>query len=112
MVEDGENPAQSARRELAEETGIRAAEFAFVGSFVPMPSSTQRLHVFKATGLALGEPELTSGELAQGLRLEWWPLDKALEAVWDGQVQLSGSALALLAYTARCAPARPVSGGW
>ncbi|MDQ1289151.1 MAG: hypothetical protein QG622_2717 [Actinomycetota bacterium] len=39
--------------------------------------------------------------VAQGLRLEWWPVEKAVAAVWDGQVQLAGSALALLACTTR-----------
>ena len=101
MVEDGEDPARSALRELAEETGIIAREVAFVGSFAVMPCSTQRLHVFEATGLTLGEPDLTPGEVAQGLRLEWRPIEAAVRSVWDGQVTLSGSALALLLYASR-----------
>ncbi len=32
------------------------------------------------------------------MALEWWPMDKAVAAVRDGGVKLSGSALALLAF--------------
>lgn len=35
------------------------------------------------------------------MTLEWWPPEDALAALWDGQLKLSGSALALLAYTTR-----------
>lgn len=104
MVEDGEDPETSAHRELREEVGLTAKSLCLVGSFVPMPRSTQRLHLFEARGLTLGDPDLTPDEIAQGLSLEWLPVDQAIEAVHDGRVQLSGSALALLAYLARRSP--------
>ncbi|WP_051944372.1 NUDIX domain-containing protein [Streptacidiphilus rugosus] len=101
MIDPGEEPAAAAARELAEETGLRASSWRTAGVFAPMTTSTQRLHFFEATGLTLGEPDRQPNEVAQGMTLEWWPLGKAVQAVWDGQVKLSGSALALLAYAAR-----------
>ncbi|WP_285601414.1 NUDIX hydrolase [Kineosporia sp. NBRC 101731] len=101
MIEPGESPLEAARRELGEETGVVAEALSPLGVFAPMPRSTQRLHVFEASGLTVGDPQLTQEEVEQAMVVEWWPVEKAVEAVWDGLVQLSGSALALLAYSAR-----------
>lgn len=101
LVEGEEEPQQAAMRELAEETGLTAAAWRQVGTFAPMPRSTQLLHFFEASDLTRGQPRLEPGEIAQGMALEWWPVDQAIGAVWDGQVKLSGSALALLAYTSQ-----------
>ena len=101
LVEAGEDPLIAAVRELGEETGLTAAVWRSTGTFAPMPRSTQLLHFFEASDLTHGQPRLEPGEIAQGMRLEWWPVDQAIGAVWDGQVKLSGSALALLAYTAQ-----------
>lgn len=98
LVEDGEDPLEAARRELEEEAGLTAGTWRSMGTFAPMPRSTQLLHLFAAVDLVVGSPSLTPGEAAQGMALEWWPMDKAVAAVRDGGVKLSGSALALLAF--------------
>ncbi|MFI2754762.1 NUDIX domain-containing protein [Cellulomonas sp. P22] len=101
MVEEGETSRAAAERELAEETGLSAADWERVGEFVPVPYSTQRLSIFLATGLVCGTPHLEAHEIDAGFRLEWWPLVDALGRVRDGEVRLSGSALALLLVTER-----------
>ncbi len=52
-VEDGEDPLDTAERELEEETGYRASKVEHVYSYHPSVSRTkQSVHVFRATGLA------------------------------------------------------------
>ncbi|MCL6595616.1 MAG: NUDIX hydrolase [Firmicutes bacterium] len=53
----GESPAACARRELAEETGMRARRLRAVGRFLPSPGfSGEWLHLYVATGLVPGPP--------------------------------------------------------
>lgn len=96
MVEEGETPRVAASRELAEEAGLSATTWVLAGEFVPVPYSTQRLSVFFSTGLTRGLPRLEAHEVDADFRLEWWPFVDALQSVRDGDVRLSGSALALL----------------
>ncbi|WP_421856198.1 NUDIX domain-containing protein [Oricola sp.] len=47
---DGEDPAEAARREVFEETGIRLGKLEPVGAFWPMPGcATERVHCFLAS---------------------------------------------------------------
>lgn len=55
-VENGEDPEETARRELEEETGYRAKKIEYVYTYHPSVSKSRQLvHVFRATGLAKGE---------------------------------------------------------
>lgn len=52
-IEDGESPAEAARRELAEECGLEASTWEQVGGFWVVPAySTEYSHVFVAQGLS------------------------------------------------------------
>ena len=63
-MEPGENPAEAARRELAEECGLAAASLRELGSFWAVPAySTEFVHVFEATELtAVTSPHLDADE--------------------------------------------------
>ena len=51
-LETSESPVAAAARELEEETGLRAADLRFLGSFFPAPGfCSEELHLFVATGL-------------------------------------------------------------
>jgi 8-oxo-dGTP pyrophosphatase MutT (NUDIX family) len=53
-IEMGETPEQAARRELEEETGYRAGELTFLGSYYPEPGiSNKQAHAFLARRLQL-----------------------------------------------------------
>ena len=51
-IDAGEKPLQTAKRELAEETGYRAARWKKLGMIYPSPGMLdERLHIYLATGL-------------------------------------------------------------
>ena len=53
LDEDGEDPLQTAKRELAEEIGKRAETWEPLGSFYTSPGFTdEQVHLFLATGIA------------------------------------------------------------
>jgi ADP-ribose pyrophosphatase len=60
MIERGEPPIETARRELIEETGYRADSLRFLWSIYTTPGfCTERIHFFVAEGLSAGaaQPE-------------------------------------------------------
>ena len=91
-VEPGETHEQAAVRELAEECGLAAAAVREVGRFLAVPAySTERVHVFEATGLADADGTAVLDD-DEDLELEWVPLDRAERALSDA---VSIAALAL-----------------
>ncbi len=55
-MDPGEKPFQTARRELAEETGYKARKWTRLASFWLSPGYVQeRMHLYQATGLTAGE---------------------------------------------------------
>ena len=62
-LDAGEDPLACARRELQEETGYLAREWAYAGSMHPVIAySTEVIHLFFARGLVAGERQLDEGE--------------------------------------------------
>lgn len=62
-LEPGEDPAQSGRRELREETGCTAGRFESMGSLIPTCAyDTEVIHLFFASDLTRGEQDLDENE--------------------------------------------------
>ncbi len=75
MIERGEPPIETARRELIEETGYRAEELEFIWSIYTTPGfCTERIHFFVARGLTPGEAEPEEDEQFE---LRVWSLEDA-----------------------------------
>lgn len=95
---EGEDPALAARRELAEEADLLAADLVKLGEFYSTPGvSSEMIHYFLATGLT-PVPEVDLHERTDEethIELHWWDLDKALAAVADGEIRNGVCALAL-----------------
>jgi ADP-ribose pyrophosphatase len=62
-LETGEDPLLCGQRELLEETGYTAREWAYAGAMhLAIAYSTEIIHIYFARGLALGTQQLDHGE--------------------------------------------------
>jgi ADP-ribose pyrophosphatase len=93
-IDAGEPLLECARRELLEETGYRAREWAHAGSMHnAMAYSTEVIELFFARGLVAGEQQLDHGELLELVLLDPEALDAAAAA---GKVTDAKTLVALL----------------
>jgi ADP-ribose pyrophosphatase len=99
-LEPGEDPAQTARRELAEETGYRAGCIEPLATFYMSPGILdERMVLYLATELQPGPTALEAGEDIRPRCCTW---DKALAMVRDGRIRDAKTMLGLLYYQAFC----------
>ena len=94
IVEEGEDPAKTAAREIEEETGYRPRSVEHLVTFEPMIGMVNSPHhVFLGRGAELiGEPT----ETTEMQRMEWIPLGDIPGLIGDGLIRTSGSLVALL----------------
>lgn len=113
---EGEDPVDAARRELAEETGLAAAEWSVLVDIAVSPGFTdEAIRVYLATGLTdVDRPDPEHEEA--DLEIARVPVDEAVDRALAGEIvnatALSGI-LALVACRARGDGAgRPVDAEW
>jgi ADP-ribose pyrophosphatase len=94
--EPDESPLETARRELAEETGYRAKSFEELVVHFPSPGVlNERMWIFVAKGLTPGPPAREANEEIDNLVVSW---DEALSMLDSREIQDGKTVLALLAY--------------
>jgi 8-oxo-dGTP pyrophosphatase MutT (NUDIX family) len=94
------DPLSAAKRELAEETGLRAANWQTVGQVRGADSLSNHVdHVFTATDLVFGTAN--PGPDEADLRVLWMSFDEALALVTEGDITHAGSAYGLLCEAVR-----------
>lgn len=97
-LEPGEDPEDSGRRELREETGCSAGRFVPMGKLIPTCAyDTEVIHLFFASELTRGEQGLDENEF---LSVERYTLDEALQMVLDGEIVDAKTQIGLLKYQA------------
>jgi ADP-ribose pyrophosphatase len=84
-LEQGEQPADCAARELIEETGYRAGRLERLTSFYAAPGILdEHMHLFLATDLTPGPPQREAGEEIENLIVSW---DEALAMIEHGEIR-------------------------
>ena len=82
--EPEETPIETARRELTEETGYRAGKIQELTQFLMSPGILdERMHLFVATQLTAGSPDLQSGEQITVRPTTW---DETMNLIRQGRI--------------------------
>jgi ADP-ribose pyrophosphatase len=94
--EPDESPLETARRELAEETGYRAADFEELVAYFPSPGVlSERMWIFVAKGLTAGQHAREPNEEIENFIVSW---NDALAMIDRREIQDGKTIVALLAY--------------
>lgn len=94
---EGEDPLDTAKRELAEEVDLAAEHWEKLARMAPTPGgSDEIIHIYLATGLSAA-PEVFArdGEEAD-IRIAWVPIEEAVTAVLGGRVANGAMMLGVL----------------
>jgi len=113
----GEDPVETARRELAEEVGVAADDWSVLVDVVSSPGfSDESVRVYLATGLTdIGRPDLGADDEEADLEIHRIPLADAVAMVFDGSIVNSSCVAAVLAVHAvrtGAARTRPADAPW
>src|SRR3990172_4791546 len=92
--EPNESPLETARRELAEETGYRAAQFDELVAYYPSPGVlNERIWIFVASGLTPGQHAREPNEEIENLVVSW---TDALAMIDRGEIEDGKTLVAML----------------
>ena len=95
-VSPPEDPLETARRELMEETGYRAGSFEKLHEFWVSPGIlNERMHFFVARDLTSGDAAREEGEQIQNLVVPW---SEALAMIDRGQIRDAKTIVGLLLF--------------
>jgi len=93
-LEEGEEPLESAKRELAEEVGLTGGRWRALGSFYTTPGfCNEQMHVFAADGVERGSADPEDDEELEIVR---WPLSEIGERLQELEDAKTIVGLALL----------------
>jgi 8-oxo-dGTP pyrophosphatase MutT (NUDIX family) len=93
-LEQGEDPLDCAKRELAEEAGLVAARYTSLGVAHGAAFLTGRAHLFLAESMT--ESERNPERYEQDMEVLRTPFAEALEAAASGEIVHAGSVIALI----------------
>ena len=95
MVNPGEDPSETARRELLEETGYESSDWTYIGpSYESTSKLTNKMHLFLARGCRkVADQSLDENEHIDVMKV---PFDEAVDMVMRNEIKANSSAHALL----------------
>ncbi len=93
-MEKGESVLASAKRELREETGLRAKKWTYLGVVDPFTSKVfSRTYMYLAEGLSQGKADLEAQETLTVVKV---PFKRAVQWVMESKITHSGTCVAIL----------------
>lgn len=93
----GEDPDQTAIRELEEEGGIKAKKVEKMLEIYPTPAYTNEIiRIYRANEVEKGQVHLDEDEFLKG---EWFDIEKAKQMIYDGKIKDAKTIIALLSET-------------
>jgi ADP-ribose pyrophosphatase len=104
-IENGENPKDTAVRELSEETGYHSKEIEYIYAYHPSVSKTRQVvYIFKAKELTTGEEEKGVGSLrhesTEDIKVEKVKVKELAQMITNKKIENAGT---LIAYLICCA---------
>lgn len=97
LDQPGEDPLECAKRELAEEANLFAADYTHLGTFNVSPGgSNEVIHIYLATGLHEVDTDFVKTGEEADLEVHRWPLQEAVDAVKNGAIANQIAAMGLL----------------
>ncbi len=82
-LEPDEPPEVTVRRELIEEAATQASRWESLGAYFSSPGCfTEIIHLYLATDL---QPAAGGPEADEVFEVEWWPMEKAVQAALSGE---------------------------
>ncbi len=93
-LEFGEDPLETGKRELIEETGYKANKFVHLGEYYATPGyCEEKLNIYLATELEYVGQNLDEGEF---LNVETYTLDELYDMVMDNKIYDAKTAIAII----------------
>lgn len=90
----GEDPAQTAARELAEETGWQPASVEHMFTIYPTPGySAEKIYIYRAHGVREGQVHPDEDEFVTAA---FYPIDEALSMIEKGEIKDAKTIIAVM----------------
>jgi len=98
-IEKGEAPLATAKREIIEETGLKARQWSKIAEFFTAPGfCTELMHVYVSRGLS---PAIAEGDADEVLRPVRMSIDQALKLIRTKKIRDAKSIAGLMIYHGR-----------
>ena len=95
-INPGEDPEQTAKRELEEESGITAGRMEKLFEIYPSPGYTaEKIYIYRAYDIKEGAAHTDEGEFLNG---GWYEISKVKEMIKSGLIKDAKTLVALLGY--------------
>ena len=98
-IDENESALDAAKRELLEETGFKGKSWQSLCEFVPMPYTTQKIHIFLAKDVyKVADPTPDEGEFLEVFKM---PFKMLLKKILDGEIIDSKTMIAILSLSSK-----------
>lgn len=92
--EEGEDPFETAKRELSEETGCSAGKYDYLGSYLATPGyCNEKFYIYLARELTYHKQHLDEGEFVDVVKM---PFEQAVDMIYENRLNDGKSVIGIL----------------